>query len=258
MTTRYSRVGYKVPVTLIAVEPNVVVWQKEDRVLVGLGKKKKIKKTESAIAKATGYTPRYLKEIKVLQTENSQENQEKLKAGQQVTVAIFEEGDEVKVTGTTKGRGFAGAIKRHGFHGGPKTHGQSDRHRAPGSIGAGTTPGRVYKGKRMAGHMGASQFTVTNLEVIQVDASKNILAIKGAVPGAKNGFVIVEKTGKVKGYTPPPPPSEEKQVEKEEKAEAEAKEQKETKSADGLDQSKEKVAEAASPAEEKKDVENAG
>ncbi len=212
MTTRFNRMGYKVPVTLISVEPNVVLIQKENKLVVGLGKRKKIKKTEAAYVKAAGFTPRHIKEIKNPQNPQDQDQKEQFKPGQQITVSIFEPGDEVKVTGTTKGRGFAGGVKRHGFAGGPKTHGQSDRHRAPGSIGAGTTPGRVYKGKRMAGHMGDAKLTVTGLEIIEVDAQNNTLLVKGAVPGAKKGFVIVEKTGKVKGYTPPPPPNEEKQA----------------------------------------------
>lgn len=222
MTTRFNRMGFKVPVTLISAEPNVVLANKENRVVIGMGKRKTIKKTDAAYVKSAGYTPRYIKEVKLVPAESG-ENKSELKSGQSVTVSIFELGDEVKVTGTTKGRGFAGVIKRHGFHGGPKTHGQSDRHRAPGSIGAGTTPGRVYKGKRMAGHMGAANYTVTGLEIIEIDNDKNLLFIKGAIPGARKGFVIVEKTGKVKGYTPPPAPNEEKLAEKEERAEEETK-----------------------------------
>lgn len=230
--------GYKVPVTLISVEPNVVLIQKENKLVVGLGKRKKIKKTDAAYVKAAGFTPRHIKEIKNPKNPEDQDQKEQFKTGQKITVSIFEPGDEVKVTGTTKGRGFAGGVKRHGFAGGPKTHGQSDRHRAPGSIGAGTTPGRVYKGKRMAGHMGDAKLTVTGLEIIEVDAQNNTLLVKGAIPGAKKGFVIVEKTGKVKGYMPPPPPNEEKQAaqdgqlrssdereEKETKLEAEAEDQ---------------------------------
>lgn len=111
--------------------------------------------------------------------------------GDKVGVEIFHDGDRVDVTATSKGRGFAGGVKRHHFSGGPKTHGQSDRHRAPGSIGAGNTPGRVLKGKRMAGHMGAEQVTVKNLEVIESDPARGLLLIKGAVPGPKNSLVRV-------------------------------------------------------------------
>ena len=116
--------------------------------------------------------------------------------GQQVDVSIFSEGDIVDVTGKSRGMGFAGGVKRHHFHGGPKTHGQSDRHRAPGSIGAGTTPGRVLKGLRMAGHMGNERVTTQNLKVVRVDAQRNLLLIRGAVPGAKNGLLMIRHARK--------------------------------------------------------------
>lgn len=221
MTTRFGKFNFKLPVTAIEVDPNVVLMTAENKLVIGAGKKKRIKKTDAAYVKAAGYLPRVIKEVK-WQTEGEQSQTPK--PGDKLNVSVFESGDEVKVTGTTKGRGFAGGIKRHGFHGGPKTHGQSDRHRAPGSIGSGTTPGRVWKGKKMAGHMGASKLTVTGLEVIEVDVNNNLIFVKGAIPGPRSGVVILEKTGKVKGYTPPPPPNEEKLAEKEEKAEAEAKE----------------------------------
>lgn len=238
MSTRFSREGFKIPVTFIVAEPNVVLISKDENMQIGLGKRKNIKKTDTAYVNAAGYTPRFIRQVKTKEIseetqETSQENQ-KIKPGEKLDVGIFQVGDEVKVTGTTKGRGFAGGVKRWGFHGGPKTHGQSDRHRAPGSIGAGTTPGRVYKGKHMAGHMGASQLTVTGLEVIDIDKEKNLLIVKGAVPGAKNGLLIIEKTGKIKGYVAPPEPhpeddrpldeNEEKHEEKEQKAEAQANE----------------------------------
>ena len=111
--------------------------------------------------------------------------------GDSVGIEIFTEGDLVDVTGVSRGRGFAGGVRRHGFHGGPKTHGQSDRHRAPGSIGSGTTPGRVLKGQKMAGHMGAEQVTAKNLKVLAKDEAKGLLLIAGAVPGATNGTVTV-------------------------------------------------------------------
>jgi len=109
---------------------------------------------------------------------------------------IFKAGDRVDVTGTSKGKGFAGVMKRHNFKGGPKTHGQSDRRRAPGSIGAGTTPGRVVKGMRMAGHMGHARVTTQNLTVVRVETEKNLVLIKGAVPGANGGLVIIRKAVK--------------------------------------------------------------
>jgi large subunit ribosomal protein L3 len=111
--------------------------------------------------------------------------------GDRVGVELFQEGDFVDVTANSKGRGFAGGVKRHGFHGGPKTHGQSDRHRAPGAIGAGNTPGRTFKGMRMAGHMGNAQVTVRNLEVIESDPARGLLLVAGAVPGARDGLVKV-------------------------------------------------------------------
>ena len=129
---------------------------------------------------------RFLREFAVDGTDD-------LELGQQVKVDLFETGEKVDVVGTSKGLGFQGAMKRHGFHGGPRTHGQSDRARAPGSIGAGTTPGRVLKGKKMAGHMGAARITVKNLEVVEVDAERDLLFLKGGVPGAPNGLIVIKK-----------------------------------------------------------------
>jgi large subunit ribosomal protein L3 len=117
-----------------------------------------------------------------------------IKVGQEITLdQVFSQGDRVKVAGTSKGRGFAGVIKRWGFHGGPQTHGQSDRLRAPGSIGQGTDPGRVHKGKKMPGHFGIDKVTVKNLTVFKVDKEKNQLYLTGAVPGARGGFLVVTK-----------------------------------------------------------------
>jgi large subunit ribosomal protein L3 len=114
-----------------------------------------------------------------------------LKAGDVVKVDIFKPGDRVKVTGTSKGRGFMGAVKRHNFAGGPVSHGQSDRLRAPGSLGQSSDPSRVYKGLRMAGRMGNKQYSALNLKVVKVDVEKNLLYIRGAVPGARNSFVEI-------------------------------------------------------------------
>ncbi len=111
-----------------------------------------------------------------------------------VDASLFKEGDLVDVTGVSKGKGFAGVVKRYGFAGGPKTHGQSDRHRHPGSIGATTSPGRVLKGTRMAGRMGGQRVTVRKLEVLQADPERNLLLIKGAVPGSKNGLLLITKS----------------------------------------------------------------
>ena len=119
-----------------------------------------------------------------------------VKRGDKVDVSFLNLDDFVNVSGLSKGKGFAGVVKRHHFAGGPKTHGQSDRHRAPGSIGATTSPGRVLKGMRMAGHMGNKKITVRNLKVVGVDASRNLLLVKGAVPGARKGLLIIEKVEK--------------------------------------------------------------
>lgn len=132
---------------------------------------------------------RHLREFRVDETDN-------IEAGQKITVEVFKKGDRVDVVGTSKGKGFAGTVKRHGFGRGPKTHGQSDRERAPGSIGATSTPGRVFKGTRMAGRMGGNRVTSQNLEVVVVDPERNLLAVKGSVPGAKGGLVMVSPTVK--------------------------------------------------------------
>ncbi|MCJ7763691.1 MAG: 50S ribosomal protein L3, partial [Dehalococcoidales bacterium] len=132
---------------------------------------------------------KYLREFRLDDTEG-------INVGDCVDVSLFQAGDLVNVTGVSKGKGFAGTVKRYGFAGGPKTHGQSDRHRAPGSIGAGTSPGRVFKGTRMSGHMGDERVTVSKLEVIKTDPEHNLLLVKGAVPGGKNGLLLIGKAGK--------------------------------------------------------------
>lgn len=237
MTNRFNTRGQRVPVTIIQAEPNIVVDVKDTKALIGLGAKKKVKKTENGFVTKVGIAPRHLREVK---------KEGEIKIGDKVTVAIFAPGDAVRITGTTKGHGFAGGVKRHGFHGGPKTHGQSDRHRAPGSIGSGTTPGRVYRGKKMAGHYGNVQFTVTGLEVLGTDIAQNLLFVKGAVPGWRNGFVRVEKTGKVKKYVAPP---EEKPKEDEE-----GEEKKETKGEDKAEEKENKKEEKTEDVKEEKDA----
>ena len=134
---------------------------------------------------------KYHREFK---TSESQE----IKTGQKIDVSLFKAGDLIDITGVSKGKGFAGVVKRHHFAGGPKTHGQSDRHRAPGSIGPGTSPGRVFKGLRMAGHMGNKRVTVRNLEVFEADPARNLLLVKGAVPGSRNGLLLIKKSGRGK------------------------------------------------------------
>lgn len=222
MTSGYDARGRRVAVTLLEVAPNVVTQVKKadgkdgyEAVQLGLGTKKSVKKPQIGHAKKAGVEQkiRWLREVRTDKAD--------IEAGQEILVGkVFAKGDEVKVTGVSKGRGFQGGVKRYGFAGGPKTHGQSDRHRAPGSIGSGTTPGRVFKGKRMAGHMGVDQVSVRGLEVISVDRKNNIIAVKGAVPGSGGSLIIIEKLGRIKGYTPPPEEKEEEEEEGAEKIEA--------------------------------------
>ncbi len=143
--------------------------------------------TDGHMVKSGGQTFRYLREISVEDTSS-------VELGTSINVGIFEVGAKVNVTGTSKGKGFAGTVKRYNFKGGPKTHGQSDRHRAPGSIGAGTSPGRVIKGMKMAGRMGGDKVTVKNLEVLLVDIDRNLLLVKGSVPGHKDSILLINKS----------------------------------------------------------------
>jgi large subunit ribosomal protein L3 len=127
--------------------------------------------------------------------EFSVDDVDSVQVGQKIDVDMFKSGDLLDVTGISKGKGFAGVVKRHHFAGGPKTHGQSDRHRAPGSIGATTSPGRVFKGTRMAGHMGDRRVTTRNIKVLEVDLDRHLLLVKGAVPGARKGLLLIKKAG---------------------------------------------------------------
>ena len=115
--------------------------------------------------------------------------------GDRIDTSILNPGERVDVVGVSKGKGFAGVVKRHNFRGGPKTHGQSDRWRAPGSIGSGTTPGRVFKGTRMAGHMGNERVTVQNLQIVRIDPERNLVALRGAIPGPRGGLIMIKKRG---------------------------------------------------------------
>jgi len=157
---------------------------------IGFGDDKRLKSPQRGHLKGTGRS-KYLRELRLSDAEG-------IETGQQIDVSLFQPGDLVDITGISKGKGFAGVVKRYHFAGGPKTHGQSDRHRAPGSIGASASPGRVWKGIHMAGHMGNSQVTVRHLEVIEADPARNLLLVKGAVPGARNGLLIIKKSGKGK------------------------------------------------------------
>ena len=153
---------------------------------LGFGEAKRLESPEQESLKGPGDF-RYLREFRLADTGD-------IKVGDKVDVGLFKAGDLVDITGVSKGRGFAGVVKRYGFAGGPKTHGQSDRHRAPGSIGAGSSPGRVLKGKHMPGHMGSSGVTVRHLEVLEADPARNLLVVKGATPGAKDGTLLIRKS----------------------------------------------------------------
>ncbi len=197
MTQVFSSAGEVRGVTVVEAGPCVVVQIKTkendgyDAIQVGFGQRKRINQPMRGHLKRLGEF-RYLREIRV-------EDPNQYTLGQNIGADLFEEGDIVNVVGKSKGRGFAGGVKRHHFAGGPKTHGQSDRHRAPGSIGSGTTPGRVRKGLRMAGHMGDEKVTVKNLRVFQSNPERNVLLIEGSVPGGFDGVVRITKTGRKGG-----------------------------------------------------------
>jgi large subunit ribosomal protein L3 len=202
MTQVFDETGVAIPVTVIEVGPNYVTQIKTPEkdgysaVQLGYGLTRKLNKPEKGHLK--GLSVPGLKHLHEVPADG-----EDVEIGQPVGADVFEKGQKVDVTvgavpGTmgTKGKGFAGTVKRHGFAGGPKTHGQSDRHRAPGSIGASSTPSRVFKGMRMSGHMGNRRATVMNLTVVDVIADRNLLLIRGGVPGAKNAVVVVRRAVK--------------------------------------------------------------
>jgi large subunit ribosomal protein L3 len=195
MTQLFQESGEAVAVTAIQAGPSVVTQIKSrdrdgyDAVQVGFIEDK-VKQSQLS-SPEKGHlrgleNVRYLREFRT-------DDISSVKRGDKVDVGFLKHGDLVNVTGLSKGRGFAGVVKRHHFAGGPKTHGQTDRHRAPGSIGATTFPGRVLKGKRMAGHMGNRGVTARNIEVMQADPERNLLLVKGTVPGANGGLLIIEK-----------------------------------------------------------------
>jgi large subunit ribosomal protein L3 len=161
-----------------------------DAAQLGFGETRKSKSPRREHAKESA-SFKYHREFRL-------DNIEGVAAGQKVDVSLFKAGDLVDVTGVSKGKGFAGGVKRYHFRGGPKTHGQSDRHRAPGSVGATTSPGRVFKGQRMAGHMGDRRVTACSLEVHEADPARNLLLLRGAVPGAKNGLLLIRKSRRSK------------------------------------------------------------
>lgn len=185
----FDRDGTAVPVTVIEAGPCTVLQVKTkdsdgyEAVQLGFGVRRRANEPMKGHFKGLG-SFRYLREFGVDEIGQWQ-------VGQRVGAEIFEPGDLVDVSGISKGRGFAGVVKRHGFRGGPKTHGQSDRHRAAGSIGASASPGRVIKGMKMAGHMGATKVTVRNLEVVDSNPARGVIMVKGAVPGAKDGLLRI-------------------------------------------------------------------
>lgn len=196
MTQIFEESGLVVPVTVIQAGPCPVLQVREAEkegyraVQLGFGAKKakRVTRAEMGHAARAGleFAPAVLREFRVVQDTTPA-------VGEQVTVEQFEPGSKVKVTGTTKGRGFQGVVKRHGFAGGRASHGATRIHRAPGSIGAGTNPSRVIKGKRLPGHMGHAQRTVLNLRVAKVDPEHNLLYVRGAVPGPNGGYVFITK-----------------------------------------------------------------
>ena len=199
MLQAFDRDGTVVSVTVIEAGPCIVLPVKTlDRdgyqaVQLGFGVRKRVTQPLKGHFKGLGAF-RYLREFSV-------DDISQWRVGQKVGAEIFEPGDLVHVSGVSKGRGFAGVVKRHGFRGGPKTHGQSDRHRAPGSIGASASPGRVLKGMRMAGHMGNHQVTVRNLEVVDSNPARGVIMVKGSVPGTKDALLRIRVARKhaVKG-----------------------------------------------------------
>ena len=197
MTQIFDESGVVHPVTVIELGPNVVtqIRSKErdgyEAVQLGFGISKRLNEPEKGHRKASGFQSRTLREVKA-------DTLDGLEVGQQIRADNFAEGEVIDVTGTSKGHGFQGGMKRHGFSGAQKTHGQSDRWRAPGSIGASTTPGKVFKGMRMAGHHGSDRVTIENLKVIRVDLERNLLLVEGSVPGPNKGVVIVRRSLKAR------------------------------------------------------------
>ena len=194
MTQLFRQDGRAEAVTAVAAGPCTVLQLKTDdkdgynAAQLGFGEAKKLKSPQKGHMKEMGNF-RYMKEFRLDDTKG-------VKVGDSIDVSMFEAGDLVDITGISRGKGFAGVVKRYNFAGGPKTHGQSDRHRAGGSIGASASPSRVLKGTRMPGRMGNDRVTARKLEVIQADKEKNLLLVKGAVPGGVNGILLIRKSAK--------------------------------------------------------------
>ena len=197
MTQIFGDDGMAVPVTVIEAGPCVVMQKKKqatdgyDAVQLAFGRKKQKNVTKPLQGHQNKVNKGFFRVLREFRIPDP----DAFELGQELTAGMFEVGDFVDVTGTTKGRGFAGGVKRHGFKGGKASHG-SMFHRAPGSIGASAYPSRVFKGKRLPGHMGDERKTVQNLRVIGVRLENNVILIKGAVPGSKNGIVLIQKAVK--------------------------------------------------------------
>ncbi|MBI4198540.1 MAG: 50S ribosomal protein L3 [Chloroflexi bacterium] len=195
MTQVFLEDGTVESVTVVEAGPCVVTQVKTkakdgyEAVQIGFGEAKRLSKPEEGHVKGAGGKFLHLREFPAGDMGEAQ-------VGQRVDASLFKAGDLVDVTGITKGRGFSGVVRRHGFRGGPKTHGQSDRHRAPGAIGAGTHMGKVTKGMRMAGHYGVDRVTARNLRVVRVDLERNLMLLRGAVPGANLGIVTLRHAKK--------------------------------------------------------------
>jgi len=203
MTRIFTDAGVAVPVTVVEALPNRISQVKDDKtdgyrsIQVTVGSRRPSRVTKSLaghFAKANVAAGEMSHEFRLHKGEG-----ETLATGTELKVDIFQTGQIVDVTGTTIGKGFAGTMKRHNFKGGRKTHGNSLSHRSPGSIGQRQTPGRVFKGKRMSGHMGVRNRTIENLRVVEIDAARNLLLISGAVPGAEGGRVVVRPSVKAAG-----------------------------------------------------------
>ena len=202
-TQGFLQNGIRIPLSAVSVSDNLISQIKTaekdgyNSIQIGLGIKKRTNKALDGHSKKAGLdkTPRFLKEIRVADVTG-------LELGSKIDInEVFKPGDIVDISGVSKGKGFAGGVKRWGFHGGPRTHGQSDRERAPGSIGQATTPGRVFKGKKMAGKMGDTTATVRNLEVIEITAD-GVILIKGLIPGPQGAIVVIKKVGENKKFVP--------------------------------------------------------
>ena len=200
MTRVFTEAGETVPVTVIQALPNRVTQVKTSEadgyraLQVAYGQRKAShcdKALAGHYAKVKVAPGESLSEFRISEAQSAE-----FKPGSEITVALFSEGQVVDVTGTTIGKGYAGTMKRHNFGGGPASHGHSVTHRAPGSIGQRQTPGRVFPGKRMSGHMGVDRRTIENLQVVRVDVERNLLLIRGAVPGAPGGEVVVRPSVK--------------------------------------------------------------